>query len=164
VFLLADGLGHGPVAADTARQAVRFFRANLGLGPVGILRDMHQALRSSRGAAVAIAEVDLEARLLRFAGVGNISGTVLSSEGTRSAMSHNGTIGHALNKVQEFVYPFPASALLVLCTDGLGTRWDLAAYPGLAARAPGLVAGVLYRDFKRGRDDVTVLAARAGEG
>jgi anti-sigma regulatory factor (Ser/Thr protein kinase) len=160
-FLVADGLGHGPGAAAAARQAAAFFRANVGLGSVGILRSMHLALRSTRGAAVAVAEIDLEARLVRFAGVGNISGIVLSEDGgTRSVLSHNGTVGHVLNKLQEFVYPFPQGALLVLYSDGLGTRWDLATYPGLAARDPGLIAGVLYRDFKRGRDDVTVLAVR----
>jgi hypothetical protein len=33
-------------------------------------------------------------------------------------------------------------------------------YPGLFAKHPSLIAGVLYRDFNRGRDDVTVLVAR----
>ena len=48
-------------------------------------------------------------------------------------------------------------------SDGLTARWDLRAYPALARRHPGLVAGVLYRDFNRGRDDATVLAAGAGD-
>ena len=33
-------------------------------------------------------------------------------------------------------------------------------YPGLAQRPPALIAGVLYRDFSRRRDDVTVVVAR----
>ena len=45
-------------------------------------------------------------------------------------------------------------------SDGLGTRWDLAKYPGLAARHTALIAGVLYRDFQRGRDDATVVVLR----
>jgi len=51
-------------------------------------------------------------------------------------------------------------------SDGLQTRWDLAKYPGLWRRHPGVIAGVLYRDFRRGRDDVTiaVLAPFAGTG
>jgi hypothetical protein len=43
-------------------------------------------------------------------------------------------------------------------SDGLLSRWSLDVYPGLARRDPALLAGVLYRDFRRGRDDVTVLA------
>jgi hypothetical protein len=163
VFLVADGLGHGPTAADTSHQAVLSFQANANQDPVSIVRAMHLALRSSRGAAVAVAALDLDARLLRYAGVGNISGVVLADGVARSLVSHNGTVGHVLNKVQEFVYPFPPGALLVLHSDGLRTRWDLDDYAGLASRDPGLIAGVLYRDFKRGRDDVTVVAARERE-
>jgi anti-sigma regulatory factor (Ser/Thr protein kinase) len=164
VFLLADGLGHGPRAADASRQAVQSFRANARLGPVEIVRAMHAALQGTLGAVVGVARLDLEARLLRFAGVGNIAATVVSGGKRTSTASYNGTLGHVLNKVQEFVYPFPAGALLVMHSDGLRTRWDFGAYPGLEARDPAMVAGVLYRDFKRGRDDVTVLAAREREG
>jgi hypothetical protein len=45
-------------------------------------------------------------------------------------------------------------------SDGLLTNWSLDAYPGLLTRHPALIAGVMYRDFRRGRDDVTVLAVR----
>ena len=45
-------------------------------------------------------------------------------------------------------------------SDGLGTHWDLGTYPGLTARHPGLIASVLYRDFARRRDDVTVIVAK----
>jgi hypothetical protein len=62
--------------------------------------------------------------------------------------------------LREFAYDWPAQGVLVLHSDGLQTRWSLDDYPGLALRDPSLVAGVLYRDWARGRDDVTVLAAR----
>jgi hypothetical protein len=73
-------------------------------------------------------------------------------------VSHNGTVGHQMRRVQEFVYPWPAEALVILHSDGLATQWRL--LPGLAARDPALIAAILYRDFRRGRDDVTVLVAR----
>ena len=75
-------------------------------------------------------------------------------------VSHNGTVGHVTRKVQEFVYPWLPGALVIMHSDGLGTQWSLERYPGLALRDPALIAGVLYRDFQRGRDDVTVLVAR----
>jgi hypothetical protein len=78
-------------------------------------------------------------------------------------VSHNGTIGHTVRKVQEFRYPWPPGALLVMHSDGLGTQWHVDRYPGLVARHPSLIAGTLYRDFRRERDDVTVLIAREKE-
>jgi anti-sigma regulatory factor (Ser/Thr protein kinase) len=161
LILVADGLGHGPGAAQASREAVRLFRGNARLDPAAIVQTIHAALRSTRGAAVAVAAVDCAAEEVRFVGLGNIAGCVLTGAASRSLVSHNGTAGHALYKIQEFVYPFPKGALLVLNSDGLLTRWQLDAYPGLTARNPALVAAVLYRDFNRGRDDVTVVAARA---
>jgi anti-sigma regulatory factor (Ser/Thr protein kinase) len=160
LLLVADGLGHGPLAAEAASNAVRVFREHVHAGPVAILRAVHQALHSTRGAVVAVAEVDLDARVVRYAGAGNIAGTILAGEASQSLMSHNGTVGHEVRKFQEVTCPFPPGALLILHSDGLGSRWTLAPYPGLASRSPALIAGVLYRDFQRGRDDVTVVVAR----
>ncbi len=162
LILVADGLGHGPQAADAARAAVRIVREHAALDPTEIVRRIHAALRSTRGAAVALAELRLDDQELRFVGVGNVAGTVFAAAGSRSTVSHNGTAGVEARKIQEFVYPFPKGAVLVMHSDGLATHWRLEKYPGLAARDPGLTAAVLYRDFGRGRDDVTVLVAREG--
>ena len=163
LVLVADGLGHGPQAALASREAVRIFRANLGRSPKEIVEAAHAALRSTRGAALAIAEIDVERLTVRFAGVGNISGTIFSPEKSNSMVSYNGTVGHEVRKIQEFIYQWPKGGLLVMHSDGLGTQWRLDRYPGLTAKHPSLIAGVLYRDFNRGRDDVTVLVAREGE-
>ena len=120
----------------------------------------HTALRHTRGAAVAVAEVDISHQMVRFAGVGNIAGVILSSRGSRNMVSHNGTVGHRVRKIQEFTYPWPEGALLVIHSDGLATRWSFDRYPGLTSRHPSLIAGVLYRDYSRRRDDVTVVVAR----
>jgi serine/threonine protein phosphatase PrpC len=79
-------------------------------------------------------------------------------------VSSNGTAGQGVVRVREFDYRWEAGSLLVMATDGLATRWALDDYPGLAARDPALVAGVLYRDHNRGRDDVTVVAVRERPG
>ena len=79
---------------------------------------------------------------------------------TRNLPSHNGTLGHQMRKAQEFDFAFPRGALMVMHSDGVGTHWSLASYPGLAARHPALVAAVIHRDFRRGTDDATVVALR----
>lgn len=160
VVLVVDGLGHGPDAAQAAEMAVRVFLKERAVAPEDAIQVIHDALRSTRGAAVAIAEIDCERRLVRFSGVGNIGGWVLSGGQSRSMVSHHGTAGVAVRKVAEFTYPWPERSLLVMHSDGIGSRWNLDAYPGLAVRHPALVAGVLYRDFARGRDDATVVVVR----
>lgn len=159
-LMVADGLGHGPLAAEAAAAAVRVFDADYRLPSTEILKRMHLALRPTRGAAVAIADLDMERRRISFAGIGNVAGIIVSSSGMRQMVSHNGMVGHMIKRIQEFSYPFDGTPLVVLCSDGLSTRWSLDAYPGLVQHHPTLIAGILYRDFRRGRDDVTISVAR----
>lgn len=165
-MMVADGLGHGPIAAEASHAAVRVFTAEHRRAPAEILALMHEALRPTRGAAISICDVDARRGSVMFAGIGNVAGVLVADGISRRMVSHNGTVGHVARKFQEFTYPFSSEPLVILCSDGLGTSWNLDKYPGLVRRHPTLIAGMLYRDFARGRDDVSVLVARhdsAGE-
>jgi anti-sigma regulatory factor (Ser/Thr protein kinase) len=159
-LLIADGLGHGPQARESALLAAK--GASSGKeSPQRALEEAHLAARAGRGAAVAVADVDLRRREIRYAGIGNISALVLEpGGGSRSLVSMNGTVGHGPMRVKPFGYPFEYGSVLVMFSDGLASHWSLDAQPGLLARHPALLAAVLYRDHWRRRDDVTVLALR----
>jgi anti-sigma regulatory factor (Ser/Thr protein kinase) len=159
LILVADGLGHGPEAASASKEAVQVLRAHPHLAPTALIEFAHGALRSTRGAAMAVARLDL-ARGVKYAGVGNIAGVVITPNGIRHMVSHNGIVGHEVRKIQEYTYPWSADALLIVHSDGLTAHWNLSHYPGLMGRDPSLIAGVLYRDFTRGRDDTTVLVVK----
>jgi anti-sigma regulatory factor (Ser/Thr protein kinase) len=165
-ILMVDGLGHGPPAAHAAAEAVRIFQEHRSSEPVEIIESTHRAIRATRGAALAIVRLDLANGEVRYAGVGNICGGVLDTKTgeSTSMVSHNGTVGFAIRKIQSYDYPWSEESLLVMHSDGLATHWNLDRYPGIAQRHPSLIAGALYRDHKRGRDDVTVLVARRERG
>ena len=158
--MVADGLGHGPQAAEAASAALRVFDANNELGPSQILELAHGALRSTRGAAVAVAALDAEAGRVLFAGAGNIAGRLISGVDDRSLLSQHGTIGLQIRRLQDVVYPWGDHALVVLHSDGLTTRWDLDDAGGLLACHPAVIAGWIIRDHLRGRDDATVVVVR----
>jgi anti-sigma regulatory factor (Ser/Thr protein kinase) len=159
VVLVVDGLGHGLLAAEAAREAVRVFRKRPLDGPA-VLQTVHDALRSTRGAAGAVAHIDCARRVITYAGVGNIAGVLLSAAARESMASQNGTLGHAVRTFTEFTYAWPEDAMMILHSDGLVTRWSLDPYPGISAHDASLIAGVLYRDFNRGRDDTTVVVIK----
>jgi anti-sigma regulatory factor (Ser/Thr protein kinase) len=157
-ILLADGLGHGAEAARAAAAATRTLRA--GIEPVELLARMHDALRATRGAAAAVARLNLATGHLRFAGVGNIAAMIVSDRGMKSLASTNGTVGHRVAKIRADEVELDRGALLVMHSDGCKGAWNLFDYPGLRRRSPLVVASVLIRDFERGRDDVSVVVAR----
>jgi hypothetical protein len=132
--------------------------------PSEVLHAAHQGLRITRGAALSVARIDYSGDEVRFAGIGNVNGVVHDGETRRALVSHNGIVGANMRKVHEFRVECAPGALCILHSDGLQPRWDLADYPGLHMRAPALVAGILMRDFIRGRDDAMVLVGRRRGG
>jgi anti-sigma regulatory factor (Ser/Thr protein kinase) len=160
LLLVVDGLGHGAAAAAASIAAVEIFQAQSDQAPTAIVESAHLALRRTRGAVMAIAQLNLETQSVHFVGIGNIAGSIVSADRNRHFVSNNGTVGHEMRNVQEFIYPWAEDGILILHSDGLRTQWQLDRYPGLRQRHPSLIAGVLYRDFHRDRDDVTVLVAK----
>ena len=158
--LLVDGLGHGPNAANAADTAISVFESTEDRAPREMIALLNEALRSTRGAAVAVAEVrrTREGATVEFCGVGNTVTAVIGPAGPRALPSMNGTAGLSVRGLQPFSQPWYPGEMLVMHTDGLTTRWRLDAYPRVREHDPAIVAAVLHRDASRGRDDVTVLA------
>jgi len=163
-LLGVDGLGHGPEAHKAAAGAIAALERRPDASPADVLQAAHEALRITRGAALSVARIDYAAGEVRFAGIGNVGGIVYDGESRRAMVSHNGIVGNNMRKVQEFTLACPPGALVILHSDGIQTQWDLNAYPGLYARTPAIVAGILMRDFIRRRDDAMVLVGRRRGG
>jgi anti-sigma regulatory factor (Ser/Thr protein kinase) len=159
-ILVVDGLGHGLGAAEAARAAVEAFRQRRWQSPARRLEAIHPAMRGTRGGAVAVVDVDRRERRVRFAGIGNIGAMIVDNDTPHWLMSHNGTMGHTVRKIDEVTAAWPARGVLVLYTDGLSTPREIGTYRGLLERHPSLVAGVLWRDLSRGRDDATVVVVK----
>ena len=153
--LLADGLGHGPDAAQASERATAALRP--GERVEATLERVHEALRPTRGAAVAVARVDEARGVLQFVGVGNISAVLCGRGSSKSLTSLSGTAGRQVRTIRSFQYELPDSGLLVMHSDGCRTGWDLEADPALRRKSPLLIASTLIRDWERGRDDVSVV-------
>ena len=159
-LLVVDGLGHGPLAHEAADEAKREFGRHPAVTPAEALKYIHGSLHKTRGAAVAVAHWDPSRNALAYGGIGNISASLVVPGKSQQMVSMNGIAGHEARRVQIFDYEAPADALVVMHSDGINTRWELKNYPGLLLKHPGLIAGVIFRDASRGRDDATVLVAR----
>jgi anti-sigma regulatory factor (Ser/Thr protein kinase) len=159
--MMADGLGHGPDAAKCARRAIEAFQTNPEWEPARVLAGIHGALRGSRGAAVSVAWLDLETRRIIFSGIGNVLGLATSPNApVKNFVVMPGIAGENIRSVREFTYEWPAGAVVLIYSDGITSHWSLDEYPGVSSHDPSLIAAVIYRDRKRGRDDASVLAIR----
>ena len=157
LVVVADGLGHGPLAARASTRAVDVFHESGSTSPGELIRLMHVALSGTRGAAVAVVRLDAATRTLVHAGVGNIAGRLLGEPGSRSMASQPGIVGHNLPRVREYSLDAAAGQAVVLHSDGLTEKWDLSGLPGALSRGPVVLAAVLMREAGKQRDDAGVL-------
>jgi anti-sigma regulatory factor (Ser/Thr protein kinase) len=160
ILLVADGLGHGPDAADAANEAVGEFRRDPGGAPSQLVERMHRQLRGTRGAALAVLKADVAAATVRVAGAGNVIGRIVSGTSDRTLLTQHGTAGVQMRSAHETESAWPEHAVVVLHTDGIESRWRPELLHGLLGRDPTLAAAVLVRQHCRGRDDATVAVLR----
>lgn len=155
-----DGLGHGLIASRAARTACDVFITEKTRPPGVVLERIHNALRTTRGAAVIILDIDWDRRQLLAAGIGNMVAAIVEGTATKRIPSYNGIVGYATPRIRELSYAITPDATIIFHSDGLHTTWQPERYPGLMQHSCAAIAGVLYRDCKRGRDDSLVVALR----
>jgi anti-sigma regulatory factor (Ser/Thr protein kinase) len=161
--MVADGLGHGWLAAKAAQAAVTAFEARAPATPSEVIVRSHAALRATRGAAVAVASLDAAKGTIVFAGAGNVSGRVLTATADRALLSQNGTAGLQISTPREVEHEWPAHGILVLFSDGLLSRWTLGESAAVMQCDPTVIAAWLVARHYRGHDDCTVVVARRRE-
>jgi len=155
-----DGLGHGLGAEQAAAEACRIFEAEKHRPPVRLMQILHEGLRPTRGAAVTLLEVDWDAGRIASVGVGNVAAAMINGSETKRIATDNGIVGHVVSRPRELIHQCQSGTVLVLHSDGLTSNWQADRYPGLMQHHAALIAGVLYRDCKRGRDDSLVVVIR----
>jgi anti-sigma regulatory factor (Ser/Thr protein kinase) len=160
-ILFGDGLGHGPHAKEAVDTAKDFFFECEETDPVDILKAMHDKVRRTRGLVGSVAVLDRKTGIWMMCGIGNIITRLYSGIEYRNYMSYNGTIGLNIPKsMNATVIPADRHQHLIMSSDGLSTRWDIAKYPSVFKYDLFILAGALYKDFSRGNDDSSVLIAK----
>jgi anti-sigma regulatory factor (Ser/Thr protein kinase) len=153
--MVVDGLGHGTLAAEAARTAIAAFSSSPFDAPIEIMTRANALMSKTRGGAAACAR--LSSDRLSYVGIGNISGSLVSTQRSQGLVSHNGTLGMHQRRSQPLEYTRDPGAILVMHSDGVSARWDLKRRPDLLACHPAIVAAAIYREHARGSDDATVV-------
>jgi anti-sigma regulatory factor (Ser/Thr protein kinase) len=156
--VLCDGLGHGPLAAAAAARGVAAVLDDPAAEPAVLLERVHRRMSGTRGGAVGI--VRTGGQLARFAGLGNVAASIVSGGKRRSMISIPGIAGQQARTIRQFEYEVPPGAAVILHSDGISSRWEAAALPGIEARDPLLIAAVLLAEAGVHRDDAGVLVLK----
>ena len=153
--VFCDGLGHGPLAAAAAAAALAAVLGEPAGEPVTLLERAHRRMSGTRGGAVAVVQVSRERA--RFAGLGNVAAFILSAGSRKSMLSVPGIAGYQARAFRQFEYEVPPGAAVILHSDGISSRWEVAAVPGVETKDPLLIAAVLLAEAGIHRDDASVV-------
>lgn len=155
-----DGLGHGEKARHAAAKAEAYLHANHRKPLSQMPAELHNQLRSTRGAVVGIARIDETEGKLYFVGVGNISARLwMPAEKTWARpVSMSGTLGVSLREPRIFAYRWQKGSLLVVHSDGIKDAWELD--HDQFSQTPAKIAAYILQGYWRRSDDATVLVAK----
>jgi anti-sigma regulatory factor (Ser/Thr protein kinase) len=154
VFVV-DGLGHGTFAAEAALAGRESFERSPFVTPQEVMTRANAAMSRTRGGAAACAR--LIGDRVSYAGIGNISASILHEGRSQGLVSHNGTLGIHKRPSQQFEYRRETRGVLVMHSDGISARWELKRRPELLDRHPAILAAAIFRDYARTNDDATVV-------
>lgn len=158
---LGDGLGHGEQASIAVKGAIEAFKICPEEDPVEMLRFVHTQVRKTRGLVGTAAVFSFKEKAWRICGVGNISTRIITGIDVRNYMAYNGIIGYNMpSTLHSQEIKFESGQTVVMCSDGLKTRWDHLKYPSLLKYDLSVFAAVLLKDFGRYTDDMSVAAFR----
>lgn len=157
-LMLCDGLGHGLEANKAINEAAASFRVFPDISPTATLKFIHGAIRKTRGMVANVVHYDFRTKQWTSAGIGNIAARWFGPGISKNHMSYNGIVGHNIpGTMNDQQYSSDEYNQLILCSDGIKTRWDLTKYPLIQKCDPTILCAALYKDQARRTDDMSVI-------
>lgn len=160
-IFLGDGLGHGEHAHEASRKGAQYFLQTVDKDPIDILKGMHFDLKKTRGLVGTVAVLDHEARKWRIFGIGNIATRINQGMMIKNYTPYNGIVGLNIpntttaTEIEKEKYQY-----LIMCSDGIKTKWDMSKYPYILKHDPIILAAAIYKDHARQTDDMSVIVVK----
>jgi hypothetical protein len=157
--LMLDATGHGKEARAVAEIAERTFATATLDEPTAFLALLDDRLRGTRGAAAALARLDLAKRQLTYAGIGNTSARVIGARET-GLVCRDGTLGQRFRTPTAQSVDLRSKDLLVMHSDGISGRFSGETLADFLTRPVEQVATALLERYGKAHDDTACVVVR----
>lgn len=157
---VADGLGHGPPAAEASKKAMDYIRNSGSLPMDRLISELHKELRKTRGIALTLIKISLMEGILYHAGIGNVEARVYP-QAKYGLIPKPGILGSGIaSKPKVTSLPWPRGGTLFVFTDGLSAHWNWQELPALNSSSLVQLSKSLFDKYSRPHDDATLVAVR----
>jgi anti-sigma regulatory factor (Ser/Thr protein kinase) len=160
-LFLGDGLGHGPEAAAAVAEAAHAFAECNSDSSLENIRHIHSAVKRTRGLVGTVIIFDLQEKKWNLCGVGNVATVVQSAEQYKNYLSYNGILGLNIpNSMKEQEILYDKGQHVIMCSDGIKSRWNLVKHPSVMRYDMSVLAAVIYKDYNRNNDDTSIATCK----
>lgn len=159
-----DGLGHGQFAHRAAQAARRYVESHYDQPLAEVFRGVGRACRATRGVVMAMARFAVgppgAPMRLSFASVGNVEARVYGSPEPINFVGRRGVLGGHAPSPAVLEQRWEPTAVLVLHSDGVSSRWQWEDLSPLLSQSASVLAQGLLRAWGKKDDDATVVVVK----
>ncbi|HEV7332508.1 MAG TPA: SpoIIE family protein phosphatase [Flavisolibacter sp.] len=160
-LFLGDGLGHGKEAAIAVQKAIEAFKLCPEESAVENLRYINQHVKRTRGLVATVAIFHIREQKWKICGVGNISTRFYGPSLSKSHSPYNGIVGLNMpNSMNDQEIDYERGQCVILCSDGIKSKWDILKFPGILRNDLSLLDAVLFKEYARNTDDMSIASCK----
>lgn len=156
---LIDGLGHGSQANEAASLALDYLKFNFTNDLSGMIVEMNELLKQSRGAVMALCILDKRNGALLHAGIGNITVRVLGANPFKIT-PRDGVVGFNIPTPHMQKFSMMHGDILLMYSDGIQENIDLLDCPEVRYESAQEITATIMSKYGKRDDDMSLIALR----
>lgn len=153
---VVDAAGHGRSAYRVVLEVENILRAADVRDLMTLVPRLHDQLKGGPGAVVIAGYLNRESLEFTYVRIGDSHGRIFGPRG-RSLQGQAGMLGNVIPTPKIYRDTLGRGDILVLCTDGINERYDLAKIPGSQTISADVLAHRIVEQFGKDHDDATCI-------
>jgi phosphoserine phosphatase RsbX len=153
---IVDAAGHGRSAYTVVLEVEKILTETDVRDLMALISRLHERLKGGPGAVVIAGYLNRENLEFTYVRIDDSHGRIFGARG-RSLQGQAGMLGHAIPTPEIFCDTLGRGDVLVVCTDGIAERFDLANIPGSLTASASDLAPRIVEKYGKGHDDATCL-------
>lgn len=161
IMALVDVLGHGMEAFEVAQMAETYLLDTDIKEPSEMINGLHKHIKNTRGAVCTICSLHIETGVMKYSGIGNISGRIMGNN-PRRLTGKDGVVGYMMPTPVEYEERLYPKDIIILSSDGIKEHFDMVDYPDILLGCAENITANFVKRLGKQNDDASCIVLRYG--
>lgn len=159
LFALIDVLGHGSEARKIAISADKYLDENYKNNLIDLMNGLHQYLKGTRGAVVALCHLEILTGEFTYIGIGNITVRIFGAKTIRLTPK-GGIVGYKITTPRSINLKLYPEDIILMYSDGIKEHFDIVECAALLKEDAQDIASGILKQFGKKNDDASCIVLR----